>query len=193
MKSRSITSSPNPRTFGLARATRIGDFLARATRIGKFLARVTRRADFAPSVVPKHVKPDVVDVGLARHAYLVPSEAALPKMNVVRCAVLISVVPFAVQKEVPAVSVTAVIMTTTVLRVARVILRTSQRILNLSVNPRLKRKHVLISVVPFAVKPAMQPAVSTNAVIIMAMISTARARLRQKNIKSTTLQLLLRH
>ncbi len=114
MKTSSITtSSPNPR-----------DFLARATRTGK--------ATFAVSVVPKHVKPAVVDVGMARHAYLVTSEAALSKRNALRSAVLISVVPFAVQKDAAAVTTGVITTVTTVLRVARrVVLRTSLRILNL--------------------------------------------------------------
>ena len=96
--------------------------MARATRTGK--------ATFAVSVVPKHVKPAVVDVGMARHAYLVTSEAALSKRNALRSAILISVVPFAVQKDAAAVT-TAVITAVTTVKVASLMLRTSLRILNL--------------------------------------------------------------
>ena len=98
--------------------------MAKATRIGTFLARVIRKAPFAWNVVPKLVKPAVVDVGLARQAYLVPSEAVLSKMNALRSAVSISVVPFAVQKDVPAVT-TGVMTAVTTVRVAS--LRSSQR------------------------------------------------------------------
>ena len=99
--------------------------MARATRIGTFLARVTRKAPFAWNVVPKHVKPAVVDVGLARQAYLVPSKAALSKMNAVRCAVSISVAPFAVEKDVQPAVTTGVVAAVTTVRVAS--LRSSQR------------------------------------------------------------------
>jgi hypothetical protein len=112
--------------------------LARATRVGTSRTRI---ASFALSVVPKHVKP-AVDVGLARQAYLVSSEAARSNKNAVTCAVSISVVPFVREKDVlNAVKTSVTAARTPTVKVASLMLRTSLRILNLPVKPRLPRHH----------------------------------------------------